>query len=137
VRKGEEHPPYNSRPATSGWHWSILFEAPVPWGIYTEPIADEAMVHNLEHGGIGIQYNCRDCSELVRRLEDFYSRYAAANRLPRYPGSTKMVIAPYYDMESRLALTAWGRIDTLDEFDESRIERFVAAYRDQGPERVP
>ncbi len=137
INQGDPHPPYNSTPPTSGAHWSILGEAPVPWGIYRQPIPDEAQIHNLEHGGTMIQYNCRDCSDLVGQLESFGSRYTAANPLPRYPQSTKIVVAPYYDMPTRIALTAWGRIETMDAYDEARITRFVAAYRDNGPEAVP
>jgi hypothetical protein len=32
-------------------------------------------------------------------------------------------------MESRIASTAWGRIDRLDEYDEERIVAFIDAYR--------
>jgi hypothetical protein len=137
LNKGEPHAPYNSKPPTSGPHWSILGEAPVPWGIYQEVIPDEAQIHNLEHGGVMIQYNCRDCPDLIAQLERFAREYVTAHPLPRYPQSAKLVVAPYYDMPSRVALTAWGRIDMLDGYDEARIARFVDAYRDQGPEAVP
>lgn len=139
VGKGQEHTAYNSKPATSGPHWSISEEAPVPWGIYKDPIPDEAMVHNLEHGGIAIQYNCRDCPDLAEKLAEFYRQYTSApvNRLPLYPQSTKIVIAPYYDMSTRIALTAWNRIDAFDTYDEDRITRFVDAWRDKGPEKIP
>jgi hypothetical protein len=32
-------------------------------------------------------------------------------------------------MESRIALTAWNRIDRFDEFDQDRIVRFIRAFR--------
>ena len=44
---------YNSSPGTSGPHWAI----PAEWGIYSEPLPEERIVHNLEHGGIGIHYS--------------------------------------------------------------------------------
>jgi hypothetical protein len=132
IDKGQTHIAYNSKPPTSGPHWNIAGEGPVAWGKYAEPIPDEGQIHNLEHGGIMIQYNCRDCPELVAQLEDFYDRYTAANKLPLYPSSTKIVVAPYYDMPNRIALTAWGRIDSFNEYDEERITRFVQAFRD-GP----
>ena len=40
-----------------------------------------------------------------------------------------VILAPYPTMKSRIALTAWTRIDAFDEFDEKRIVRFVKAYR--------
>jgi len=45
----------------------------------------------------------------------------------RYP--TQVVLAPYPTMQHRIALTAWTRLETLDDFDEARIERFIRAYR--------
>lgn len=137
VAKGAPHEPYTTTPPTSGPHWSILGEGPVPWGVYRVQVPDEAQVHNLEHGGVIISYSCADCPDLVQQLEDLYARYTAANRLPLYPGSTKLVVAPYSGLPHRIALTAWGRIDELDAYDEARILRFVEAYRDNGPEAVP
>ncbi len=96
------------------------------WGIHTQPIPDELQVHNLEDGGVLVQYNCRDCKALIPTLEAIVSRY-----------SDKVILAPYPQMDTRIALTAWGRIDTFDEVDEQRIVRFIQAYRgiDHHPRR--
>jgi hypothetical protein len=40
-------------------------------------------------------------------------------------------------MSSRIALTSWGKIDLLDEFDRERIEEFVKKNRNFAPESVP
>ncbi|MBI4212896.1 MAG: DUF3105 domain-containing protein [Chloroflexi bacterium] len=132
IGKGVAHIAYNSTPPTSGPHWNIAGEGPVAWGIYDAPIPNEAQIHNLEHGGIMIQYNCSDCPELKQQLEDFYNRYVPTHRIPLFPNSSKIIVAPYPDMPSRVALTAWGRIDTLDAFDEERIIKFIEAFRDKG-----
>ena len=47
------HGPYNSNPPTSGWHYG---GGTAPWGVQTQPVADELSVHNLEHGGVIIHY---------------------------------------------------------------------------------
>ena len=39
-----------------------------------------------------------------------------------------MVVAPYPLMQSRIVLTAWERIETLNEFDDHRIGAFIDAY---------
>ena len=52
--------PYNSEPPTSGPHLPYI----APWGIHTRPIPNELQVHNLEDGGVMVQYNC-ECPELV------------------------------------------------------------------------
>ena len=40
-----------------------------------------------------------------------------------------VILAPYPSMKHRIALTAWGKIDTLEAFDEKRITAFIDAYR--------
>jgi hypothetical protein len=138
INKGDTHPAYNSTPPTSGPHWNVAdggpenWGGPVNWGIYDVQIPDEAQIHNLEHGGIMIQYSCSDCPELVAQLRSFYERYWPQHRLPMFPNSSKLVVAPYYGLPSRITLTAWGRIETMDSYDEERITRFVDAYRDKG-----
>lgn len=111
----EAIPAYNSDPPTSGPHLPYL----APWGIHTEPIPRQLQVHNLEDGGVMVQYNCPDaCPDLVAKLEAIVSGY-----------DRQVILAPYPGMKTRLALTAWTRLDAFDEFDERRIRRFITAYR--------
>ena len=111
------HESYNSVPATSGPHYSILGIAPTRWGVHDEPLRDEMLVHNLEHGGVGIHYNCPEgCDGLVDMLA------ALARR------AEEVVMSPYPGMDSTIALTAWNFIDKFDEFDKDRIELFVNSH---------
>ena len=96
----------------------------IPWPagvVHTEPIPDELQVHNLEDGGVLIQYRCDEpCPELVEQLTAAGQPYLSSP----YP---YVILAPYPEMETRIALTAWGRIDQFEEFDEARIR---ALHRD-------
>ena len=123
VQPGEPHPPYNTSPPTSGWH----FQNPAKWGVHTEPIQEEIQIHNLEHGGIVIQYNCpQGCRDVVDQLQKIVGQY-----------QTKVILAPYPKMQTKIAVTAWGRIDTMDQVDEARIKRFISAFINRGPEDAP
>lgn len=106
------HAPYHTTPPTSGPHLGGLAD----WGVHKEPIPNELQVHNLEDGGVIIQYNCIQCVDLIAKLEKFVGK------------DTHIVVAPYPEMKTRIALTAWQRIDTLEEYDENRIVRFIRAY---------
>ena len=120
VKLGQAHPPYNSVPATSGWHYGQPY-APAPWGVHTVTFVDEVLVHNLEHGGIGVHYSCPDgCAGLVEQLAEFVNR--AVNK------GDKFVMSPYPGMDTRFALTAWTYIDRFDELDLDRLAAFAGAH---------
>ena len=106
------HVPYNSDPPTSGPHLPYI----APWGIHTRPIDRELQVHNLEDGGVVVQYNC-ECPDIVAKLKGIVQRY-----------DKHVILAPYPGMKTKIALTAWTRIDTMEELDEARVRRFIDAY---------
>jgi hypothetical protein len=107
------HAEYNSDPPTSGPHLPYI----APWGIHSRPIPRELQVHNLEDGGVVVQYSC-DCPDIVERLRAIVSKY-----------DRHVILAPYPGMKSRIALTAWTRIEAMDQLDEGRVTRFIDAYR--------
>ena len=124
---------YNSFPPTSGRHY---FQ-PAPWGFYDEPLSQVQVVHNLEHGGVAIQYGNRVPAATRGQLEEFYRED------PR-----GLVVAPLPRLEDRIAMTAWtvsdpgdeegligtGRLATCKHFDEDAMQAFLDAYRFKGPE---
>ena len=66
-----------------------------------------------------VQYSCpQPCPEMVDKLAAIVKRY-----------DRHVVLAPYPGMPHRIALTAWTRLDAFDEFDESRIVRFISRYK--------
>ena len=120
IPPGQPHAEYNSVPATSGWHYSQPY-GPAPWGIYDTPLPDEVLVHNLEHGGIGIHYDCPEgCLDLVALL--------AALAVEELNSGKKIVLSPYPGMDTTIALTAWNYLDGFQELDEARVSDFIRAH---------
>ena len=90
-----------------------------------EPIPLPVQRHILEHvplgmggqrPGILIQFNCAkfECApDLVDRLATIAQEYEF------------VYMAPYPEMDAKIALTAYGRILTLDEVDEGKIRAFI------------
>jgi len=108
------HIAYNSDPPTSGPHLPNI----APWGAWDRPIPKELQVHNLEDGGVVVNYR-PDCADRV--LEPLRPI------VKRYPDH--VILAPYPGLDRCIALTAWTRIDKFDEVDEKRVARFIDRYR--------
>lgn len=108
-----EHEPYNTDPPTSGPHVGDL----APWGVSTEPVADERQIHNLEDGGVVIQYGDGVSPEQVTELASISGDYE------------RIILAPRPSLaENEIVLTAWGRIMRLDSVDEDRIRDFINTF---------
>jgi hypothetical protein len=105
---------YNSLPPTSGPHFSFT----VATGEYSEPIPEALSVHAMEHGHVVIQYAPGTPGAEVEQLSRVSKRYGA-----------DVVLAPYAGLAHGIALTAWGRIERLDRYDEPRITRFIEGLR--------
>jgi hypothetical protein len=127
--KGQQHvattdlKDYNSTPPTSGQHYS----SQTNWGIHKEPIPEGYQLHNLEHGGVLIQYKPGLAADIVEKLKAVGEGYKWK----------KLILAPYPPLDKNIALTAWTRLDTFDDFDEARVKSFIDSFRNRGPENVP
>lgn len=112
---------YTSTPPAGGEHSARTAR----WDIYDEPILNKRQIHNLEHSGIVIQYNPDKVdADTIERLKE-------VARSVRY---LCILMAPYPDMEQKIALTAWGFMLNLEEVDDAQIYGFIGAHANQGPE---
>jgi hypothetical protein len=126
---------YNTDPPTSGLHHPTT----IIWGIYDAPIAQINAVHNLEHGGVVIQYGSGISGGVIGQLGEFYR-----------DDPNGLVVAPRPQLGNRISLAAWtfdearlverdyegeGRLALCTTFDEGAIRKFVDEYRFRGPER--
>src|SRR5438309_952209 len=71
-------PTYKFYPPASGPHYSAQGVAPVDWQTIAT-LQEGQYIHNLEHGGIAILYNCpsgTDCTTLKNSLENYVKNLA-------------------------------------------------------------
>jgi len=125
---------YQTDPPSSGPHYSIPGQAPMSWGYYDRTMAPEYWVHNLEHGGVVLLYNCaQDCTEDQAKVKDFVSR---APKDPQF-GEVKMVAVKYVGPGHRFAMVAWGWRFFMDTWDADQAQQFYTQHVDHGPEAIP
>lgn len=95
-----------------------------PSRIMDEPVPEPVQRHILEHvassfgnrPGVLVQYNCEkfECEQdLVSKLESIVKDY------------DYVYLAPYPQMDAKMALTKAGKLEILDEFDEEKIVGFI------------
>jgi len=125
---------YNSDPPASGPHYNIAGQAPVAWGYHGGEVAPEYWVHNLEHGGVVILYNCpTDCSDEQSMIRDFIAKAPPDDQFHE----VKMVAVGYAVPGHRFALLSWGWREFMDSWDSGTAEHFYEAHVNHGPESVP
>ncbi|HEY8797369.1 MAG TPA: DUF3105 domain-containing protein [Candidatus Dormibacteraeota bacterium] len=138
---------YLTDPPTSGQHYNIRGEAPLPWGFYTRAYPPEDWVHNLEHGGVVILYVCPQPqatggAQLIETdLSCPDSQSPVQNFMSSAPPDAvfhevKIVATPYPVPGHRFAIVAWGWRLFMDTWDTGLAERFYEAHVDNGPERI-
>ena len=113
---------YNTTPPTSGDHWDWWAQC----GFYPNGLPDERIVHNLEHGNIVVSYNLSAAE--TARLQAFMDSFEYA---PAW------AVTRFYDRipAGKVALSAWGVLDTMTGVDAPRIIRFFEEYAGtMGPE---
>lgn len=110
------HGPYNSNPGTSGPHTPYT----APWGVHEKPVPQEVFIHNMEHGGVIIGYNCpQGCPDLAEEL----SEYADDHDL--------VIVAPNPGLDSPIVLAAWTHTLSLERMDDAgreAIRRFFESF---------
>lgn len=126
---------YNSNPPTSGPHREIFNDA----FISPVPLAKYVQVHLLEHGNVLLQYNC-SCPDIERALGAIAMQYdkhlLPAGQLQPTTADVQnaedqgfaVIVAPYRGMKSKIALTAWTRLGTLNSLDQKQITSFIDTY---------
>lgn len=139
---------YNSNPPTSGPHYDDWIRA----GVYETGKDDRNLVHSLEHGYVVMHYKCnlgnqsikeeatpsagatssatldtkQQCEERKSKLAQIYEK----------KGKRKLIVVPRSNIDNNFALTAWTYIDKFNDFDSQRIEKFIDAHLNQGPEKT-
>jgi hypothetical protein len=131
-------PKYNSFPPSSGVH----FASTAKFNIYDFELPQLAIVHNLEHGGVAIQYGAKVPAATIAKIRSWYLRDTNA-----------LLVAPLAALGNKIALTAWnappyrgapsswdpgrGWVATCTRFDPDAFTDFVKKHRYKAGERFP
>lgn len=117
---------YTTNPPVGGNHWSRT----ATWGVQTVAPPDQALVHNLEHGGVVIWYDpAKVDAATVERLRTFTRTLQTVNfRVVLTPRATGI------ENGKAIAMTSWGYIMSLDGYDEGQLRGFFNSHINEGPE---
>jgi Protein of unknown function (DUF3105) len=116
---------YNSTPATSGLHSPVT----AIWNLYDQPVPQINYIHNLEHGGMIIQYGSDVPAEDVSSLANWYQQ-----------DTRGLIVAPLAEeqeeedptLAGQIVVTSWTHMLRCGSFDEEALNDFSDDYR--GPQ---
>lgn len=100
----------------------------LPDRISKEPLEAKEQLAVLLQGGDGekpavlLQYSCANCPSLVRNLTQITRDF-----------EPWVYLAPYPDMEDKLALSAWRNLETMDNYNQTEIKQFICANLNDRP----
>jgi hypothetical protein len=120
---------YQTNPPTSGDHYPNWSR----WGVFNPAPVDELIVHNLEHGGIIIFYDCPDnCPTSQDKLASYANRYSP-------DAFVGVMVAPRSNLpnDARIALVSWQHRLLLKSLDVDKINDFILKRFNKGPEIDP
>lgn len=124
---------YGSNPPAGGDHYPYW----ATWGIHSDTVPSEYFVHNEEHGGVILLYNCTSltadaCSAIVSTLTGL------VNAQPTDPicvaqqtgVPNRMVMTADPDIPGPVAAAAWGWYYNESEacVDVASLEAFITAH---------
>ncbi|MGI9659037.1 MAG: DUF3105 domain-containing protein [Gaiellaceae bacterium] len=125
---------YNTFPPSQGPHHPQT----LGFDLYPQPVEQLNLVHNLEHGGVYVQYGDQVSAEDIAAIAAWWDT-----------DPNGLVVAPLPALEANIALGAWttgsegdyensvGRLAYCTGFDQSAFDAFKNSYRGLGPERIP
>lgn len=124
---------YPNNPPTSGPHYPV----PTNFKTYDKPLPPGFWVHNMEHGGIVVLYNCPSgCAGEVAQLQ------AIIDAIPPDPVCTmfmtgaekRILMVPYPALDVPFAVAAWGHSLKSTCLDPAAIKAFINERYAMGPE---
>ena len=146
---GHVHAPTGERvrylncPPASGRHYQAP-AGPIRAGLYgpNDGTIPQGWVHNLEHGGIVLLYNCSDpaaaaCTEQGQAaLSALYAKWPNSPICQIPPGNQTPIITRFDDMAWPYAAVVWDVVLPLQTIDEAAIFDFYARQAERfNPEK--
>ncbi|MCB9136699.1 MAG: DUF3105 domain-containing protein [Anaerolineales bacterium] len=124
IQEGMAANDWTSDPPTSGQHYGTW----APAGFYPDVIADEYLVHDMEHGYVIIYYNCalvEDCDAFKTEIE---AAMADAGNDPD-THTVKIIAVPRENMNNPITYASWGHLYKAETFVPEELVSYVHFYR--------
>ncbi|MBI3961454.1 MAG: DUF3105 domain-containing protein [Deinococcus sp.] len=126
----ETPPEYLTKPPTSG---SYLEPEPAPQEhVLSEALRPELQVGLLRRGAVLVHYYCpQGCPELVAQLSELVQDREGAYLMPATEAFAlrRRLQADWQERpRAVIALSAYGHLDTLEQFDRRRIDTFIRRF---------
>jgi hypothetical protein len=125
---------YHTLPPSSGDHYPFW----AAYMTYDQPVPEGYWVHNLEHGGIVLTYNCGDagCAEDIAAAQQMMDAFPQDSECMQEQSGVvhRLLMTPDPRLDDRFAASAWGWTLRAHCFDKTAFLAFVNGHYGQGRE---
>lgn len=115
--KKDQRVAYDEAPPYGGAHAPVW--ADCAGTVYDRAVANENMIHSLEHGAVWIAYD-----------PERVTGPALDGLATKVDGQPYLMLSPYPGLDRPVSVQSWGHRLKLDRPDDPRIDLFIAALRD-------
>lgn len=161
IAAGKKHPPYLTNPPTSGWYTESdirdgVFSNPLKDEqiVYALSNGKVAINYNCFYSAFSPtpqlspipeatfsdqpkRQSSQDMQTVWQQVEQQNKKcgniISGLRQIVDERGAKDLILAPKSNLDTRIALSAWGRFDKMLWIDKERIIRFINAYRGQKP----
>lgn len=126
---------WNTTPPTTGAH----YEVPAVWGAYDSALQQARVVHNLEHGGVFIEYGRGVPEATVQQLRAFYDDHQRGTLLAPLPSlpANQIAVGAWVTPSESEPDDGTSYLMKCTRFDEDAFSAFFDEFQFRGPERFP
>jgi hypothetical protein len=128
-------------PPTSGTHFSVAGQAPLPRAFYGPDKIERPgnWLHNLEHGGVVILYKNTPTQDILDSMKVVMDSTPGGSKADACGVPNQVIVVRFDDMSTPYAVVSWDRAMLLDTWNPDVAQTFGAQWQDSAaiPEKAP
>lgn len=102
-----------------------------PWGYSPTQLPNQAIIHNMEHGGVVVSYRPDLDEATVNRLKALFTKPWSGDS---HFTPSKAIVMPRQGQKDAIVLASWNRLLKLSAYNKQVLENYYYTNEGKSPE---